>query len=455
MKKIKQLLKTSLFLWIVVTCFSYITVNAAGASIRASSTNVTTGKPVTITVSFSGAETWNLHLSGAISDDSFVGLSLAGPTSESRTWNLNTSNPGTYSVTLSGDVSETSAGTSYVNQTVTVTVTSPPPPPPDSHEPTTPTTPSTPSQLNPSTAGDERSSNVNLSKITVDQYSLQTDDNIHYKVSVPHSVDSVTIEAVAEDSKAKVTGGGKVSLKVGENPFEIVVTAENGATRTYTVTVTRKDTKYPLSDYQNAIKDNDDVSIVLGEKDVITKEMLEAIQKAKKKMRFVYYKGDEPVYSWIVDGTQLSNLHDFSTQVTFSFDDEDSFDKASGYRKGIYLQFGEQNGFPEGVEFQANVGDHFKGKDQVYLYTYDKNKNLVKQVGKALTVENGIIRFDLQSKTQYFLSKALIGVEQKPTSDKYALAAGIEFVVLFLLVCYVILSSMKKKKKPTDENPVI
>lgn len=48
---------------------------------------------------------------------------------------------------------------------------------------------------------------------------------------------SFTVKATAVNSKAKISGTGKVTLKDGENTINIVVTAENGDKRTYSINV--------------------------------------------------------------------------------------------------------------------------------------------------------------------------------------------------------------------------
>lgn len=61
-----------------------------------------------------------------------------------------------------------------------------------------------------------------------------------YTVSVANNVSSITVNATATDSNAKVTGTGKTNLSVGKNTVSVKVTAEDGATtKTYTITVTR------------------------------------------------------------------------------------------------------------------------------------------------------------------------------------------------------------------------
>ncbi|MBQ4283683.1 MAG: cadherin-like beta sandwich domain-containing protein, partial [Lachnospira sp.] len=61
-----------------------------------------------------------------------------------------------------------------------------------------------------------------------------------YDLIVENSVSSINVVATPADNKAKVTGDGLNLLKVGNNKFDIVVTAENGDVRTYTINVVRK-----------------------------------------------------------------------------------------------------------------------------------------------------------------------------------------------------------------------
>lgn len=77
------------------------------------------------------------------------------------------------------------------------------------------------------------------------------DDEIYeYTAQVPHNIALVTLHPVTDDAKATVTVNGRspstpVSLSVGENVITVVVTAENGYQRTYTVTVTRQASEQP------------------------------------------------------------------------------------------------------------------------------------------------------------------------------------------------------------------
>lgn len=87
------------------------------------------------------------------------------------------------------------------------------------------------------------SSNANLSSITLSAGSLSFNAaTTSYSVNVENSVSSITVNAVAEDSKASVniTPSSTVSLTAGSaTAITIYVTAEDGTPKTYTISVTR------------------------------------------------------------------------------------------------------------------------------------------------------------------------------------------------------------------------
>jgi len=89
-----------------------------------------------------------------------------------------------------------------------------------------------------------KSSNNNLSNLKVDGSTI-----VDFNKSVTSydlgntSSTSITIEATKEDSKASISGLGIKTLDYGTNSFDIVVTAENGTKKTYTIKITRPDTR--------------------------------------------------------------------------------------------------------------------------------------------------------------------------------------------------------------------
>ena len=82
-----------------------------------------------------------------------------------------------------------------------------------------------------------------LKSLTVTGYTLTptfaVNDTKNYSLIVSESVTSVKISAKTVNANAKVTGTGTFDLKKGTNTKKLVVTAQNGATRTYKLTIVR------------------------------------------------------------------------------------------------------------------------------------------------------------------------------------------------------------------------
>ena len=89
----------------------------------------------------------------------------------------------------------------------------------------------------------EKSSNADLSDLGVTGETLNPafdKDTTNYTVTVPNDTDKATITAEAADSRSTVTGTGEKDLNYGSNNFDVVVTAEDGTKKTYTVTIERE-----------------------------------------------------------------------------------------------------------------------------------------------------------------------------------------------------------------------
>lgn len=86
---------------------------------------------------------------------------------------------------------------------------------------------------------DFRSGNNALSTLTVSAGTLTPafDPAVtEYTLSLPQGTEKLTLTATPSDSNATVQGDGELTLQGGENTLPLVVTAENGDTKTYTVT---------------------------------------------------------------------------------------------------------------------------------------------------------------------------------------------------------------------------
>ena len=87
-----------------------------------------------------------------------------------------------------------------------------------------------------------KNSNNNLASLNIAGYNIDfSKDKTSYQLTVEYDVTSIAISASAEDSKANISGIGTKELNLYSNAFNIVVTAENGSRKTYTIEVIRKD----------------------------------------------------------------------------------------------------------------------------------------------------------------------------------------------------------------------
>lgn len=210
-------------------------VEATSTSITANTTSPTKGQTVTVTGTVT-AGAWNVTFTGAGQTHKMVGqTSSLGNESASKTITFTAGEPGTkYVFTLSGgatDFSETSEKP-VSTKTLEITVANP-----QQEKPTPPVTLT-------------KSSNANLKNLGIrpNDFSGFKSGTTTYNVTVPNNVTSVELYAVKQDAKATISGTGQKNLQEGVNKLSVVVTAEDGTKKTYTVNVTReaeKDNKEP------------------------------------------------------------------------------------------------------------------------------------------------------------------------------------------------------------------
>ncbi|MCI8348898.1 MAG: SH3 domain-containing protein [Firmicutes bacterium] len=82
-----------------------------------------------------------------------------------------------------------------------------------------------------------------LKSLSVSGYSLMPAFNMYtsdYELVVPANVTSVTINAAARDSGAKVSGAGKITLTGNTTKVTVIVTSSSGATKKYNITIAKE-----------------------------------------------------------------------------------------------------------------------------------------------------------------------------------------------------------------------
>ena len=210
--------------------FSLLQVSyAAGMSVSAGQSTVSVGRTVAFTITVpAGSEAWTYSVAYSANLTLESGdLAPMGFEGDNRTNQLvfRANDTGTGSVWISAGsycvsgVDYDASGSASVSIVSAYT--------PDDSEP----------DYTPSTPG--KSGNNALSALTVSAGTLTPafDPAVtEYTLSLPQGTEKLTVTATPSDSNATVQGDGELTLQEGENTLPLVVTAENGDTKTYTVT---------------------------------------------------------------------------------------------------------------------------------------------------------------------------------------------------------------------------
>lgn len=256
LKKIRNVIALCV---VFILCISMQTFNAkaedASVVIALSSSSVSMGQSVSVTVTVSGSSVsqYTIYVtydssvlqfqsaSGAAQGNGSGGtITLCGGTG-STTLSFTAIGNGTSYISTSGsevyDIDYNQLSISHAGASVTVATQEQTTEAP-ADEPQADAT--TESQTTEATTTEERSSNCNLVSLQVTPGTLEPEfsyDVTEYTVNLEEDETSIVVSAEVEDSTASTNVTGADELKPGSNTVKVIVTAENGAVKIYTINV--------------------------------------------------------------------------------------------------------------------------------------------------------------------------------------------------------------------------
>ncbi len=278
-----------------------------------------------------------------------------------------------------------------------------------------------------------------LKSITVEGYEISPafDKNtLEYTVLVPDTVEQIKVGAVLNDARSRVTGTGTIDISEGANKIELVVTAQNGSIKTYTLNVNVKDIN-PIS----AIVDGVEYTVV--KKDTLLTEPT-GFTKSTIKI------GDEEVPAYKNERSDLTvvGLKDSQGKIgMFLYDENDKTYASYNELKNISFTL-----LPIEIE---SVPDGFK-KDkleingverEVMRSEIDENFYLI----YAMNVETGdkdYFQYDKETGALIKYNSKIFDEMHKESKEMllYALAA-LGVAGIFLLLSIVLGARVSKLKK--------
>jgi hypothetical protein len=210
---------------------------ATNITIVAGQSQVAVGKTVSVKITVpDNAEVWTYLVSYSteyltLSSGTLDPMGFAGENSRTNTLIFTATKVGTATISVAGEGSVVINGQACnVSGSVSVKVVAVSNPTP---KPTGGSTKPTPTPQK-----DTRSSNCSLASITLNEGTLSPafDSSVtSYSVNLSSKTTSINVAATPSDTKAAITGTGDIAVQPGANTINVVVTAENGTTKTYTI----------------------------------------------------------------------------------------------------------------------------------------------------------------------------------------------------------------------------
>lgn len=275
-----------------------------------------------------------------------------------------------------------------------------------------------------------------LKSLTVEGFELNEEfskDVTNYTVTVPEDTKEVTIKATKNDSTATVSGDGTFEVTQGTNTFEIVVRAQNGAEKTYTLTV--------------EVKDSNPINVTIDGKNLTVVKIKEYLPAASayQETTVKINEFDIPAYKNDYTNILLVGLKDSEGNINLYIYNEET-NKYSIYNeiKGNNLTI-----FPK--ETDQILEGYEKGKITVNEIEFDAfyvTKSSRFAIIYGINIENGEEGFFTYDKDSQSIIKYDDELVNKLTEqNKLYSYIIIGFSAILVLMFIILLCTHKKKKK--------
>ncbi len=410
-------MKKRICLLISVFLLFPVFVYAKGSASISGPSTVESGSKVTISVTLKNVAAWDIEInsSGSTSgcSDHFVSDSRNGKdTTKTLSVTCKATSVGSIGFTASGDITSADGDNKSVSLSKRVTVTNPRP----------------------------KSTDDTLASITIEGYTLTPEfnkDTLEYSVTVPSTVNSVKIDAKANESHATVSGTGELEVSEGVNTFEIVCTAETGVKKTYVVLVN--------------VEDINPINVKIGEEDfTIVKNAKNLTKPESYEEKTIEIDGNSipAFYSDVTHFTLIGVKNSIGTINLAIYNEENNTYK-------LYNEINQSTLTLYLIDFENNLEGYVK-KDivindvQVPVYAYNEDSRFVICYGMDIhTGKYDYYEYDTKEGTfQVWDHEEIDSLKQQVKTYTYICFA---FGGCLFLAFILILSLLKKKKKTSKK----
>ncbi|CDF12364.1 putative uncharacterized protein [Mycoplasma sp. CAG:776] len=433
-------MKKLVSLFIVFISFSFFMINVSASSGKisiSSSSTVVVGNTVTVTVTLSsstalGAWEFNidydssyLRLTSSTSENGgtyFVNYGDGKTKSKTYTLKFKALKSGTTNITVGSydiyDWNEESMSISKSNKKLTLM---------------------TQEELEASYSKDNNLKGLTV-KVGEESYDLDPvfdKDTLEYKVTVPTGTTTVQIEALKNDSTATVNGDGDIEVTEGLNTIPIVVTAQNGDEKTYTLIVNVED-QNPI----NVTIDGKNYTVVKS-KTLLTAPVTFTESTVKI--------NDFDIPAFVNDslGYTLVGLKDEDGKISLYRYHDENYTLYTELNSKSYILVPVD--FSKELDYIKTTADINGVKRDVYKYSEDSDFVII----NAINLEDGkenLYLYDPSSGAAILFDESFIQDTNKTIENyTYVIIAFAGALFLMLILIFGLLHSTKKKQKKINQ----
>ena len=286
----------------------------------------------------------------------------------------------------------------------------------------------------------------NLKELSVEGYTLTPEfskDVLEYSVTIPSDVTKINIVAKQNDNTATVTGAGEHDVMEGNNKFEILVKAQNGSEKTYTVNVEVED----LNPIYVEIEDTQ--YTLVKRKDALTIPASNLYEESTVTIEEV----EIPCFKNNVTNFILVGVKDENGKISLALYDAEN----NTYK--LYQEFLSNNLVLYITDFPKRMEDYIHdvltiNEMEVEVYKYSKNSRFV--ICYAMDISTGeynYYSYDTKENTfQIYNDEEVKELKENVKTYLYiSLGFGVGLFIAFIIIIILLSKRNKRKQKMKRE----
>lgn len=284
----------------------------------------------------------------------------------------------------------------------------------------------------------------NLKSLTVDGATITPEFNkdvTDYKVELGANTTSITINATPNDSKSRIAGTGTFEVTEGDNKFQIVVTAENGSTKTYNLIASVIDPN-PIT-----VKDIKGKELV-----VVKRESLLTSPTSYTETKTTINEQEVPAFTSEITNFVLVGLKDNEGNINLYIYDKgkNTFTKYTELKLNelILLPIIKENNYKDYIKTKIKIND-----EEIDAFKYKESSPFA--IIYALDTENGkenYYKYDLKNNTVIFIDEETESdLNNKLQTYSYIIIGLLaESFILFIVLILLLRNKAKHNQKKQE-----